>query len=100
MEDTYTMPKVTPAQQKRYDGMAAVYALALEEDPGMGTHHRKEDVKASTIAEAIRGLKTLGRTDRWKGRCEQWARMVEGDWDQGSTWGLFQGGIYANMDAQ
>ena len=90
-QDDYLTPerKVPSPEQRRYDAITTIHDLAFLPDMTRST------ITAADLAKAIRLLSTLGRTTRWTGTIERWASMVEDDWDEGRSWGLFQGGVYA-----
>lgn len=88
------MTKLT-ASQKRAAAMSDVCTSVVGADGNGDTVWHTEN--RVWIAERIRTLLPLGRTDRWQGRVEGWAQMVE---EEGNPldWAFLQGAVYVNFE--
>lgn len=83
------------AKQRRSNAIGMLSCLYLPQVHGE-TASRLELVPTPEISGNIRKLAQLGRTERWQGRIEQWARMVEqSSNDRDRRWAFLQGMIYA-----
>ena len=100
-----TATKTTPFQ-RRLDAMGAVCNSTRNvEFPEDGSKpvlvwYRDFDDRAAT-ATAIRTLAPLGRTDRWKGSIENWARFVEtAETPESYRWSFDQYAIWTGYNAE
>lgn len=87
------------AKNRRYEAIGMLVELYLPSDNGDAPYEMNCNDTAA-IAANIRKLAQLGRTDRWLGRIEQWARMVESSADaRDLRWAFLQGLVYVNYAA-
>ena len=91
-----------PAVQRRFDAIGNVsravvnYVPELRENVWEFTADQRD-----AVAVLIRDIAPLGRTDRWQGAVERWARAVENaESDQQFQHSFFQFGIYASHAAE
>lgn len=78
----------TKAEQARFDAMKAVGAKVFSESGHLIMTDRE------AIAELLRPLKAMGRTERWRNAIDSWVIMVL-DTDYDLAWAYGQYGIYA-----
>jgi len=90
------------AAEKRYAAMQEMSAKVVTFDRETHTnvwHFTTRPV----VAEMIRELLPLGRTERWTNAIENWAAMVldteNNSGPKGFEWAFFQGGIYVGHAA-
>ena len=86
---------------KRYAAMQEMTATVYRkyETPGSQNVLLDTPENRKEIAELIRPLAELGRTDRWKGNVEAWASAVE---DNKNTlgWAFLQYSVYTGYAAE
>lgn len=105
LTDPYSIDMTTAAQQKRFDGVKAITALALDEDNGFQV---RPEISVGKVVKAIRDLHKLGRTDRWFHALNRWESMIlecddyekqSEEWKRHMHWAIMQGNVYAGHAA-
>lgn len=86
------------AVQRRQNAIGMLSYLYLPTDPDGSVPYDMRVTDTTEIAGNIRKLAQLGRTERWTGRIEQWARMVEENPEpmKSLRWAFLQGMVYAS----
>lgn len=83
----------TPANDDAWDRQIILANPHYQND---GTSPELFEYKIRGIADNIRKLLTLGRTDRWQAAISRWANMVSESGNEMSLrWAFLQGMVYA-----
>lgn len=88
-----TQPKKETPTDRRIDGIARIIKAYGDLKPSAIYFYRDE------VAAEIRALSSLGRTERWQSRVENWASMVEKSDAESAHYYFIQWSVWATHEA-